>query len=95
MGPPRRPTHTDPITLDLQAKGKATQVNSPEAAALDRALQGIQERQALVQRLHDIAQHKAAFEHGYRTATPERREERRIQKQARKRKKAERKQGRR
>lgn len=70
-------------------------MNSPEAAALQRTLRGIQERQALVQRLQDIARDKASLEHGYRTATPERREERRIQKQARRRKKAERKQGRR
>ncbi|OHU47286.1 hypothetical protein BKG82_26920 [Mycobacteroides chelonae] len=66
-------------------------MNSPETHALER----IRERQALVQRLHDIAQYKASLAHGYRTATPERRAERRVQKEARRRKKAERKQGRR
>lgn len=66
-------------------------MNSPEMRALER----MAEREAFTRRLLEIGRRKAALEQGHRTASPERRAERLVQKEARRRKKAERKRGRR
>lgn len=66
-------------------------MNSPETRALER----IAEQEAFARRLLEIGRWKAALEQGCRSATPERRAERLVQKEARCRKKAERRRGRR
>lgn len=65
--------------------------DSPEADAWRR----VTAMQSVARRLHEIAERKAAEPPGHLTASPERRAERRAQKNARMRKKGERKRGRR